>query len=274
MVSIFWAQLAVHNCTGIFETLNHFDKLAVKYNSPCPHFPTLKCFADGNRHWRWLFFFFLFFSWCSLRPICYKFVDDETSKHAVWICQRWNHPTCSFPRFSRRCERSETGSAPDWTLLSLTSAVISHGCWRSYNDCLSGRLSAAQNPILSALIGTHIFAQDHIKHQLSPFATEDYGNMSSLSQRLTGVEQGGAWQGAAQIWDLRLTGKTIATRGVGPEAQRPCSKPESILLSAFLYPPFAPLLLRFSVVAGEQRERGTFPGAASFTAHGPKGSRA
>lgn len=76
------------------------------------------------------------------------------------------------------------------------------------------------------------------------------------------------------IWDLRLTGKTIATRGVGPEAQRPCSKPKSILLSAFLYPPFAPLLLCFSALVGEQRERGTFPGAASFTAHGPKGSRA
>lgn len=85
---------------------------------------------------------------------------------------------------------------------------------------------------------------------------------------------GGAWQQAIQIWDLRLTGKTIATRGVGPEAQRPRSKPESILLSAFLYPPFAPLLLRFSVLTGEQRVRGTFPGAASFTAHGPKRSRA
>lgn len=85
---------------------------------------------------------------------------------------------------------------------------------------------------------------------------------------------GGAWQQATQIWDLRLTGNTIATTRVGPEARRPRSKPESILLWAFLYPPFAPLLLRFSVLAGEQRERGTFPGAASFTAHGPKGSRA
>lgn len=67
---------------------------------------------------------------------------------------------------------------------------------------------------------------------------------------------GGAWQQATQIWDLRLTRKTIATGGVGPEARRPRSKPESILLSAFLYPPFALLLLRFSVLAGEQRERG------------------
>lgn len=89
-----------------------------------------------------------------------------------------------------------------------------------------------------------------------------------------GGSTGGAWQQATQIWDLRLTGKTIATRGVGPEAQRPRSKPESILLPAFLYPPFAPLLLCFSVFSREQRVRGTFPGAASFIAHGPKGSRA
>ena len=73
---------------------------------------------------------------------------------------------------------------------------------------------------------------------------------------------GRSWQQATQIWDLRLTRNTIATRGVGPEAQRLRSKPESILLWAFLYPPFAPLLL----LAGEQSERGTFPGAASFTA--------
>lgn len=85
---------------------------------------------------------------------------------------------------------------------------------------------------------------------------------------------GGALRKAAQIWDLRLTGKTIATRGVGREAQRLRSKPKSILFSAFLYPPFASLLLHFSVLAGEQRERGTFPGATSFTAPGPKGSRA
>jgi len=98
--------------------------------------------------------------------------------------------------------------------------------------------------------------------------------MSSLSQRVTRGCAGAAWQPAAHIWHLRLTRKTIATRGVGPEAQRPRSKPKSILLLAFLYPPFALLLLRFSVLAGEQRERGTFPGAASFTAQGPKGSRA
>lgn len=62
-------------------------------------------------------------------------------------------------------------------------------------------------------------------------------------------------QQATQIWDVRLTRNTIATRGVGPEARRPRSKPESILLSAFLYPPFALLLLRFSVPAGEKRAR-------------------
>lgn len=71
-----------------------------------------------------------------------------------------------------------------------------------------------------------------------------------------------------------MTRKTIATRGDGPEARRRRSKPESILLPAFLYPPFAPLLPGFSVLDGEQRERGTFPGAASFTARGPKGSGA
>lgn len=84
---------------------------------------------------------------------------------------------------------------------------------------------------------------------------------------------GGVRRQGTQIWALRLTGKTMATRGAGPEAQRPRSKPESILLLALLHPPFAPLLLCFSVLAGEQRKRGTFPGAASLTAHHPKGSR-
>lgn len=73
---------------------------------------------------------------------------------------------------------------------------------------------------------------------------------------------------------LRLTGKTIATRGLGHEARRPRSKPESILLPSFLRAPFAALLLHSSVLAGEQRVGGTFPGAASFTARDPKGSRA
>lgn len=86
----------------------------------------------------------LLFSWCSnLLQIC-RWWNKQTRGVN---CQRWNHPTCFFPRFSLRCESSETGSAPDWTLLSLTSAVISHGCWLSNNDCLSGRLSAAQKPL-------------------------------------------------------------------------------------------------------------------------------
>lgn len=42
--------------------------------------------------------------------------------------------------------------------------VISHGCWLSHNDCLSGCLSPAQNHVPSPLIGEHIFAQDHNKH--------------------------------------------------------------------------------------------------------------
>lgn len=108
--------------------------------------------------WKWL----LFCCWCSLRPICNKFVDDETSKH-TWIAKGEIIRHAVFPRFSLPCESSETGSAPDWTLPSLTSAVISHGCWLSNNDCLSRCLSAAQRPLLSLLIGTHIFAQDHIK---------------------------------------------------------------------------------------------------------------
>ena len=70
---------------------------------------------------------------------------------------------------------------------------------------------------------------------------------------------GRARQKAAQIWCWRLTGKTIATRGVGPEARRPRTKPESILLWAFLYPPFAPLLLHFSVLAGGTEGEGHFP---------------
>lgn len=49
--------------------------------------------------------------------------------------------------------------------------------------------------------------------------------------------------------------KTIATRGAGPKAQCPRSKTESILLSAFLYPPFwFSLLLCFSLLTPEQRE--------------------
>lgn len=97
--------------------------------------------------------------------------------------------------------------------------------------------------------------------------------MSTLSEG-NGGWTGGAWQQATQIYAPRLTGKTIATRRVGHEAQRPGSKPKSILLSAFLYALFAPLLLHFSVLTAEQRVRGTFPGATSFTARGPKGSRA
>lgn len=98
--------------------------------------------------------------------------------------------------------------------------------------------------------------------------------MSPLSQMMTGVVQEEHFGKQHKYWVLRLTGKTIATRGVGREAQRLLSKPKSILFLAFLYPPFPSLLLHFSVLVGEQRERGTFPGATSFTAPGPKGSRA
>lgn len=56
-----------------------------------------------------------------LKRICYKFVDDETSKQAAANGRM-------LRGVSLRGECCETGSAPDWTLPSLTSAVISHGC--------------------------------------------------------------------------------------------------------------------------------------------------
>lgn len=168
-------------------------------------------------------------------------------------CQRWNHPTCSFPRFSLRCESSETGSAPAWTLLSLTSAVISHGYWLSNNDCLSARLSAAQNTSRQSWSErTYLLCAAQ-----NAALTSRYRGLWEYEFPVIEGDRGGAgrtWQRATQIWDLRLTSKTIATRGVGPEARRPRSKPESILHFAFLYTPFAPLLLCLSVLAGQERE--------------------
>lgn len=125
---------------------------------------------------------------CSLKQICYKFVDDEPSKQALWIaeCEILRH--AFLPRFSPCCESCETGSAPDWTLLSLTSAVISHGCWLSNNDCLSGRLSAAQNLVLSVLTGKHIFVQVHIKH-CSRTPLQGMMGIWVPCQRATGVGQ-------------------------------------------------------------------------------------
>ena len=76
-----------------------------------------------------------------------------------------------------------------------------------------------KNTILSKVIGAHIFALRSIKHRTHSPLQGDYGNMSSLSQEVTGCSQGGAWQQAAQIWDLRLTRKTIATSGAGAEAK-------------------------------------------------------
>lgn len=69
---------------------------------------------------------------------------------------------------------------------------------------------------------------------------------------------------------VRLTGKTIATRGLGHEARRPRSKPESILLPSFLRSSPAPLFCP----GWRTGWGGPFPGAASFTAPDPKGSRA
>lgn len=176
-----------------------------------------------------------------------------------------------FPRFSLRCESCETGSAPDWTLLSLTSAVISHGCWLSNNDCLSGRLSAAQNPVLSALIGTHIFAQDHIKHcSHSPLQgimwiwVPCHRGLQGLDRRSMAASNTN--MGSKIDWKNHSN-----TRGRPWSAASPFKARVNTSLG-FSLPSFrsspAPLF------CPEQRVRGTFPGAASFTAHGPKGSRA
>ena len=148
-------------------------------------------------------------------------------------CQRWNHPTCSFPRFSFRTDSSEPGSAPAWTLLSLTSAVISHGYWLTNNDRLSGRLSAEQNTVLSELIGKHIFALQHIKHCSRLPLQGIMGIWVPCHRGDRSAGAGGPWQQAAQIWDLRLTWKTIATREVGPEAQRPRSSPSQYFSMLF-----------------------------------------
>lgn len=177
--------------------------------------------------------------------IRYKFVDDGTSKHAVWIAKGEIIRHAFFPRFSRGCESCETGSAPAWTLLSLTSAVISHGCWLSYNDCLSGRLSAAQNPVLSALIGTHIFAQGHIKHCSHPPLQ---GIMGIWVPRHTGKQRLDGWSTAASSTNMgsKIDWKNHSNMRGWPWSAASPSKPESILLPAFLHPPFAPLLLGFS----------------------------
>lgn len=73
----------------------------------------------------------------------------------------------------------------------------------------------------------------------------------------------------SRIWDR----KTMATGGVGPEAQRPRSELESILLLPSFFPRL-PLLSCPAPLSPLEKERGTYPGAASFTAPGPKGSPA
>lgn len=205
--------------------------------------------------------------------IRYKFVDDETSKHAVWtakgeiIRHAFFH---GFPVAVKAPKQAtlQIGRSFHWPLLSSVTAVDSPIMTLCQDVFLLHKTLSCQ----------HWLERTYLpRATLNTTLTHRYRGLWEYEFPVTEVDRGcagGAWQQATQIWDLRLTGKTIATRGVGPEAQRPCSKPESILLWAFLYPPFALLLLRFSVLTGEQRVRGTFPGAASFTAHGPKGSRA
>ncbi len=169
---------------------------------------------------------------------------------------------------------------------ALKQAALQIG--RSFHWPLLSSVTAVDSPIMT--VCQHVFLlhktpswQHWLEHTyllkttLNTTLTRRYRGLWEYEFHVTEGDRGcteGAWQQATQIWDLRLTGKTIATQGVGLEAQRPRSKPESILLSAFLYPPYAPLLRCFSVLVGEQWVRGTFPGAASFTAHSPKGSRA
>lgn len=92
--------------------------------------------------------------------------------------------------------------------------------------------------VLSPLIGTHIFAQGHIERRSRPAAPGDDGNMSSpVTPRGAAAQQhkygevrwivGGPWQREG----------SALKRGVPP------SKPESILLPAFLRPSSAARLL-------------------------------
>lgn len=199
--------------------------------------------------------------------------NDETSEHVVWIAKGEiiRHAVFhGFPFTVKALKQAELqiGRSFHWPLLSSVTAVDSPIMTVCQDVFLLHKTPSCQRWL------EHTYL---LKTTLNTALTRCYRGLWEYEFPVTEGDRGcagGAWQQATQIWDIRLTRETMATRGVGPEAQRPRSKPESILLSAFLYPPFAPVPLRFSVLAGEQRERGTFPGAASFTAHGPKGSRA
>lgn len=103
-------------------------------------------------------FYFFSVAQASLLQICLWWKRQTT----VWIGQWSNHPTCSFFFFVHgvaptpppvSCEKVRNRQRSRLDAPSLTSAVISHGCWLANNDWLSGWHSATQRPVLSALIG-------------------------------------------------------------------------------------------------------------------------
>lgn len=153
-----------------------------KLNGPCywapfPQEVTIRSAVNGKRRvWWWL----LLCSFSSLRPICYKFVDDETSKHVVWIAKGeiTRHALFhGFPFAVKALKQAalQLGRSFHWPLLSSVTAIdspIMTVCQRVF-------LPHKTRPV-RADRSAHICSAP-LKTLLSPAATGDYGNMSSLS---------------------------------------------------------------------------------------------
>lgn len=153
-----------------------------KHNGPCywapfPQEVTIRSAVNGKRRiWWWL----LLCSFSSLRPICYKFVDDETSKHVVWIAKGeiTRHALFhGFPFAVKALKQAalQLGRSFHWPLLSSVTAIdspIMTVCQRVF-------LPHKTRPV-RADRSAHICSAP-LKTLLSPAATGDYGNMSSLS---------------------------------------------------------------------------------------------
>lgn len=188
--------------------------------------------------------------------------------------QRWNHPTCffflhGFPFAVKAVKQAalQIGRSFHWPLLSSVTAVDSPIMTVCQDVFLLHKTPSCQRWL------EHTYL---LKTTLNAALTCHYRGLWEYEFPVT---EGNGLDRRSMAASNRNMGSKIDwknhsnTRGWPWSAASPF-KAKSILLSAFLYPPFAPLLLCFSVHSGEQRVRGTFPGAASFTAHGPKGSRA
>lgn len=207
----------------------------------CSHRKLEKWEVNGNRDWA------LFFS--SSQFVTNLLMMKQPNTPCELPKVNSSMLTCCFSWFSLHCESSEPGSAPERTLFSLTSAAISHGCWLSNNDCLSPCLCCRKPRPVSADWNAHICLLNRgLTHYRGPWEYE-----FSIKEGDRGWCRGTMAECNINM-NFKIDWKNHSNKRVSPEAQ--CSKPESILPWAFLYPPFAPLLLHFSVLTGVQRERG------------------